>query len=878
MKIRIQWLLPFIIFAFISCEENDKLNKGAGKIEIAASVDLEVEVSTRAISNAMYVEIDNCMLSIVKSDGTNAPFVGKFADYSNEMEIAVGTYDVTLEYGSYADEGYNLPYYYATEQVTVADQQTTSLNLDAKLKNAMVAIQCTDAFDSYFRSYEVTLQSDGSPVVWSAGETRAAYMHPGPINMSMKLSTITGKELNINAATINAAEGTLYNVVLDVNNGEVGKASISVSFDDATVQRPINIEINDDIVDADPPMIQVVGFESGKTIDVIEGEGADVSPEFHIIANAGIEEVWLTTTGDYLLGQGMPNEVNLAGELTPETVGILNALGLKTKGLLTGKDRMAVVDLSGLVQSLRANRDGAASTFSLRVVDAYGRYYPEKDEAGNNITPEPMLVVDAEALKFEITAAETIAVGETETSFVITTNGKGDELANNLEITAYDTDGLRNPVTITNIEKVPGSEEAYLVTIELPLRNADPGIECTYRGGAIVPKTTIAMEYSEAKTSLTKVMTTQNRAIVQIENTNIMRLARAIYVNDMEIPVGASMRNDATGEILIDENAGLKPGTTYEVSVSFLANPSPDNAPAVNVTTDAAVGVPNGDFETLINVVTRTNMDEGGSYTRTLAGSAERNKQTFTVRKPSGWYTTNNITASNDAKTQNSWFVIPSVYNTTLSWTSTSHRFSAGFGGESATPDIYNYTNKGNQKSKSGDNAMVIRNVAYDLNGTLPETDQGTSRGPSDYYSRKTPILANRMAGRLSLGADGNGADFTGTPKALNLWYIYQEDGNDNGEMGKIEIKLISHDENTNKDIVVATGSATMPQVNTSEFTQLRVPITYTDSWSQPSTLQIVIRSSNREDSKVKTTFYTSLHEQSARGAMLTVDALTFEY
>lgn len=875
MKIRIQWLLPFIIFAFMSCEENDKLNKGAGKIEVAASIDLEVEVSTRAISNAMYVEIDSCMLSIVKSDGTSAPFIGKFADYSNEMEIGVGTYDVTLEYGSYTDEGYNLPYYYATEQVTVADQQTTSLNLDAKLKNAMVALQCTDAFDMYFRSYEVTLQSDGSPVVWSAGETRAAYMHPGPISMSMKLSTITGKELNINAATINAAEGTLYNVVLDVNNGEVGKASISVSFDDATVQRPINIEINNDkdIVDADPPMIQVVGFESGKTIDVIEGEGADVSPEFHIIANARIKEVWLTTTGNYLLGQGMPNKVNLAGELAPETVGILNALGLKTKGLLTGKDKMAVVDLSGLVQSLRANSDGAASTFSLRVLDINGKSYPEEG------TPEPKLVVDAEALRFDITDAETIAVGETETSFVITTNGKGDELANNLEITAYNTDGLRNPVTITNLEPVQGSEEAYRVTIELPLRNADPGIECTYRGGAIVPKTSISMEYSEAKTSLTEVMTTQNRAIVQIENTDIMRLARAIYVNDTEIPIGTSMRNDATGEILIDENAGMKPGNTYEVSVSFLAKPSPDNAPAVNVETKVEKEVPNGDFEELTNIVTRTNMDEGGSYTRTQAAfNGSINKQTFTVKKPVGWYTTNNITASNDAKTQNSWFVIPSVYNTTLTWKSTSHDFGFGYGGDSATPDIYNYTGKGNQKSKSKDNAMVIRNVAYDLDGTLPETDRGTDRRPADYYSRNTPNLANRMAGRLSLGADGNGADFTGTPKALNLWYIYQEDSHDNGEMGKIEIKLISHDENTNKDIVVATGSATMPQVNTSEFTQLRVPITYTDSWSQPSTLQIVIRSSNREDSKIKTTFYTSLHEQSARGAMLTVDALTFEY
>ncbi|MDE6715966.1 MAG: DUF4493 domain-containing protein, partial [Muribaculaceae bacterium] len=558
MKFRVLRLLPFVLLSLASCGENDMFNKGAGRIEVSASIDTSVEtsVSTRAIANAMHVELDSCTLSIVKSDGTAAPFVGKFADYDSEMEISVGTYTVTLEYGSAAQEGFNKPYYYASEEVTVTDQKTTTLTLDAKLKSAMIVVNFSEAFDLYFRTYEVIFKSANDvPYTWYEGENRPLYLQAGDLKMSMKMRSVAGNTMTIDDTTIKAMEGTMYNVSLDVNGGEVGKSAVSVSFDDATTQQPIYLEINDGIVDADAPLISVVGFNSGEQIDVIEGEGADVKPKFHVIATAGVKEVWLTTTGDYLLGQGMPHEVNLANsDLPGETIAKLNSLGLITKGLLTGKDKMAVVDLSGLVRTLRANSNGDPTTFSLRVVDEYGKCYPEEGQ------PEPTLVVDAESLQFNVSDAETIPVGETETSFVITTNGKGDELQKNLEITALDTDGLRNPVEITSVDPMPDMEGSYKVTISVPLRNDNPGIEYTYRGGAIVPaNSSIGMEYSEAVTRVTQSWTTQNRALVRVANRNLMRFAKAIYVNDVEIPVDASMRNDATGEILIDDNAGLKP-------------------------------------------------------------------------------------------------------------------------------------------------------------------------------------------------------------------------------------------------------------------------------------------------------------------------------
>ena len=872
MKLKVLKLLPIVMFAFASCGENDEFSKGAGTIDVQASIDSSVKssITTRAISNAMNVELDSCTLSIVKADGTSAPFVGKFADYRSDMEIGVGTYDVTLEYGNSASEGFNRPYYYASKQVTVVDQQTTSLSLDAKLKNSMIVLEFSEAFEMYFTSYEITLQSSGNTsVVWSTGENRAAYLRPGAISMKMKLSSVTGKEVTVDAPAITAEEGILYNVSLDVNEGEIGKTSISISFNDETVQQPINIEINDDIVDAEAPLIQVVGFESGQSINVIEGEGAELNPKFHIIATAGIDEVWLTTTGDYLLGQGMPQQVNLAGELPAETIAKLNSLGLITKGLLSGKDKMAVVDLSGLVKNLRANSNEEPTTFSVKVKDAYGRWFPEE---GN---PEPELVVDVDAIHFEATDAENIPVGEKETSFTISTNGKSDELMTSLKITALNTDGLRTPVEILNIEPQESPENTYKVSIQLSLRNSDPQIQCAYRDAVIVPVKSIGMEYSEAQTQLIELETTQNRAIVRVMNPEIMRFARVAYVNEKEISIGADMRNDVRGEILIADNAELKPSNSYEVAVSFLATPSKENAPKVIVNTMAEEKVPNGDFETLDESVERTNMNEGGRHRPTAISGWLQNTQTFLVKKPKGWSTTNPITASDDAITQNSWYVIPSVYNTTLSWSSFSPGLENGSGGrETATPDVYK-----NLSAKSGSNAMVIRNVAYDLNGAKPSDDSGIGRQPKDYYNHTAPsVIASRMAGRLMLGMDGNGADFSGTPKSLNLWYIFKE-STDAGETGTIEIQLLSQKDGASEGKIVATGSANLPAyTSSSDYKQVSVPIVYSDMWNVPDKLKIVIRSSNRSDADVVVTNHISRHEQSAYGAQLFVDALTFEY
>ena len=47
---------------------------------------------------------------------------------------------------------------------------------------------------------------------------------------------------------------------------------------------------------------------------------------------------------------------------------------------------------------------------------------------------------------------------------------------------------------------------------------------------------------------------------------------------------------------------------------------------------------------------------------------------------------------------------------------------------------------------------MVVRNVAWDENGTTPPPHYKT-RGSAYYYSENVPSIANRSAGKLFLGS-----------------------------------------------------------------------------------------------------------------------------
>lgn len=319
----------------------------------------------------------------------------------------------------------------------------------------------------------------------------------------------------------------------------------------------------------------------------------------------------------------------------------------------------------------------------------------------------------------------------------------------------------------------------------------------------------------------------------------------------------------------------LTPGTAYKLRANFFEVYSN----IAQVTTENGAGVPNGDFEDLVETINMT-INQGGRWRATMLGGYLQNTCSFQIKEPTNWASVNKKTCNQTVSSLNSWFVIPSAYNTTLSWSSTVPDYGIWGGGGTETPTIYQ-----NLSAQSENNAMVIRNVAWDENGT-PPSDYSDTMTSSNYYNHNEPSIANHSAGKLFLGSYSysngtetydEGIEFTSRPMSLKGYYKYVQDGNDANETGMITVSLL------NGETVIGSGSVALGAA--SDYTEFDVPILYTDESQKATELKIMITSSNHasynqeeETASIKTTNYNGRYESASRGAMLTVDNLTFSY
>ena len=351
-------------------------------------------------------------------------------------------------------------------------------------------------------------------------------------------------------------------------------------------------------------------------------------------------------------------------------------------------------------------------------------------------------------------------------------------------------------------------------------------------------------------------------------------LANIVYEASADGLTWIPSESTVDGQLVIK---GLEPSTRYTLRSRFGAVYSSDTK---TITTENAAPVPNGDFEELKETVNILGMNQGGKWRATALGSYYQNTCNFTINEPSNWASVNVKTCNANSSNINSWFVIPSTYNTTLSWTGIVPSYGIWGGGGSETPDVYQ-----NLSAQNKANAMVIRNVAWDANGTSPSDDSKTT-GSSGYYNRNVPTIANRSAGKLFLGSYSyvngiesynEGVGFESRPLILKGFYKYVQDGNDSSETGIVTISLL------NENTVIGTASKALTSV--SDYTEFEVPIVYSDYSLKATQLRIMITSSNHasynqseETSSIKTTNYNGRYESASRGAMLTIDNLTFSY
>ena len=834
--------LPLTALAMLvaSCQDDNKgLTKGQGTISPEFTIDYSVtnprtmsraENGKETVPNAP--ELSSFSFHLWKDDGKFDKTYTGLGDFV-DAQFPVGAYSLEAFSGNIEEEGLGKPYFAGSTTFNVYDGEQAKPTLVAKLANTAVSVEYTEAFMKYFTAYSTKIHSSNGtsyismPQLTVAGtESEWAYVKPGNVDINITVTKQNGVSGTVKAATIeNALPATHYHVTIDANGGEVGKATISVSFDASTEVEKIEIDVSGDILVTPAPVLTAYGFTSGTPIEILEGDAAEGTLKVNILAQGEVASVKLNTSSPTPALSSLQGDVELL-TATEEQKNALTTLGVTTKGVWSGVGQVAEIDFTNILQNLKVANGVSDHIFTITVVDKLNR------------TCEPVVLkIKAPKPVLVISNQRELAYGQTTAEFDFTYNGK--DIQNKVKFQATNAGDDWEDCTYSSV--VDNGGGSYHVVINIPLRSSDSKVRAIYN-------TTTSAEYTfkrKIELAAADYDVWATKATVSMSPAAMRSQVTAIYLNDEQ---KGTTFNDYSQFTF----TGLTPGTRYTAK-AVLNN---GTEATVTFTTEAAAPVPNGDFETLkSDAISVTEMLMGGQYK--VSPVTYTPWCSFTVSEPAEWTTINNKTCNTNAATKNTWFVIPSTYSTNI--TATAHCPGAVITGvETATPGVY-----ANLSAQNGNYAVVVRNVAWDNNGTNPATSGGAFN--TTYYCENKPTIANRSAGQLSLDTD-----FASRPTTLNGYYKYERDSQDGTENAVVTVTVL----NGSTEI----GKGTKELGAAAGFTEFAVPVTYSVTNKKATALKIMITSSNRAEGSIKTTDYLGRLEAWSYGAILTVDNLTFSY
>ena len=617
---------------------------------------------------------------------------------------------------------------------------------------------------------------------------------------------------------------------------------------------------------APAPSFLLSGFESGVPVEAKEfNYPADKNVNISLTAKGGLAGCTLTTASRCLESKGWPQEIDLLN-MSQEQAETLHRLGLKIKGFSETGSKMGFIDFTELFTHLQIIESNDQHLFSISAKDMHGK-----------VSESPVsLSVKNLPLTFSLQEPEAVFVGSSSAIVPILYDGTD---ANLIKFSYLNAEGHK----VNCASSVLSSKEnLYQIKISVKAANEPVKVEASLSGGLKTTTASIPVLTPEFSITAEEYDVWAKKAIVKLtaadpQYQDAVNRYAVLYTNS----TGQWVHAASTHEGNVHTLTGLSPDTRYQIKGT--CNNEQENVNYhgdCTIRTETAAGVPNGDFEDLTQTINVSDINQGGRWSPTIGNPTYQSKCSFNVSEPVGWASVNAKTSNTSATNQMSWFVCPSTYNTTLSWTGTVPGIPIFGGGGTDTPDIYK-----NLTAQNGSNAMVVRNVAWDENGTTPPAHYKT-RGSAYYYSENVPSIANRSAGKLFLGTysySGNsesyneGAAFSSRPSILKGWYKYTPDNKDGSETGVISVTLL------NGKTVLASGTINLTAA--SDYTEFTVPLVYNVTDKKANLLKIMITSSNHasysqseETATIKTTDYYSRYESNSRGATLTIDNLNFIY
>ena len=625
------FLCSALLLGVCACSDGDTPGvKGYGKISPTVDLDGNVK-SSRSRVEAGDITVNDLSVKLTSADGSYSNTWESVAEFPTDQQFKVGEYTFEAFYGDEYSEGFEKPYFHGSQTIEVNENITTPVSLTAELANTMVTIQYTDNFRDYMSAWSAQLHSNGGNYIdYVSTETRPAYLRPGDVEIYVDYTKQNGKSYRFLAATFPAAAKTHYTVTIDLNQ-DAGAASITVIFDEATVEEPVTINL-DDIENAPAPVVTYTGFNPEEAMTVVPGYLQGQSPKFSIVAQAGLKAVKMTTISATLLAQGWPAEVDLC-HCDAATQQRLTNLGFAGRGLFKNPDKMATIDLTGMIEKIAVVSGDNTTTITLVAED-------NMTKASEPIT----LTINAEDLHLELANARTLIQGDNELTIDLLYNG-GDPTGV-VDIQYFNDRATWSTMPVTYTAQTSNSRAVspinrYTAVVTTPDATSDLKIRAIIGAGSSSATTSVNVTIDRESAVVTPAVSEGGAyATKAIVDCTAATLQGAVTGDQLEAVLAA-----ATVYVSADGGAsfsranfsynpgkksftvkGLSASSTYQVKVST-GTGSVAELPAASFTTEAAAQLPNGNCD--------------GATTVASSGNNWQN-----IAFPDGWGSNNPMTTS----------------------------------------------------------------------------------------------------------------------------------------------------------------------------------------------------------------------------------------
>ena len=245
-------LASLFALALVSCTNEEPKGEANEKGQVHFDLNLSNEVDvTRANVSCTTPAADDFALTIEGVSGEYNAQYASIAEFHEDNYLRYGSYKATVVAGDLANEGYDKPTFVGSKEFDVAARKATEVEVTASIANALVMVETTEAFNSYFvggRTLKLTTAAGNEFDV--TAQTEPLFIAPTTFTISgtaVKQSAQSGAEGSVVALEYEYEEvkaQTLYTVKLDVK--DAGRATLEITLNEELVESiDIEQELND---------------------------------------------------------------------------------------------------------------------------------------------------------------------------------------------------------------------------------------------------------------------------------------------------------------------------------------------------------------------------------------------------------------------------------------------------------------------------------------------------------------------------------------------------------------------------------------------------------------------------------------------------------